>query len=241
MTITNNTAADAGYSALMSSSIRTTESYQAAQDAVAASKASATMGQDAFLKLFTTQLKNQDPTDPVKNEAFVAQLAQFTQVEALKSMQNSMTNLVSSMSSDRLLGASSLMGKSVAVPDGPVNVTDTTVSQGTFNLPAGANGVTISVYDGNGSVVRTMTMGAQVPGDVTINWDGKDNAGNFVANGTYRYAVNANVNGKVANPSVSTYATVVGVSSTGTSEGGYLLQVQGGKSINLSDVTKVSN
>jgi flagellar basal-body rod modification protein FlgD len=134
------------------------------------------------------------------------------------------------------------MGKTVAVPNGPVTVTDTTVSQGTINLPSGANGIQIQVLDGTGSVVRTMTMGAQTPGDVTINWDGKDAAGNNVANGSsYRYSVMANVNGKSTNPTVSTYAAVTGVSSTGTSDGGYLLQVQGGQTINLSNVTKVSN
>ena len=234
------TSTDGNYSSLMSSSIRTTQSYQAQQQATAQASNNQTLGQDAFLKLFTTQLQNQDPTDPVKNEAFVAQLAQFTQVESLQNMQQSMNNLVTAMSSDRLLGAASLMGKTVAVPNGPVTVTDTTVSQGTINLPAGANGIQIQVLDGTGSVVRTMTMGPQTPGDVTINWDGKDDAGNNVANGSsYRYSVMANVNGKSTNPTVNTYAAVTGVSSTGTSDGGYLLQVQGGQTVNLANVTKV--
>ena len=55
------------------------------------------MGQSQFLTLFTTQLKNQNPLDPVKNEAFVAQLAQFSQLEATTAMKQSLENMVASM------------------------------------------------------------------------------------------------------------------------------------------------
>ncbi|WP_353135104.1 flagellar hook capping FlgD N-terminal domain-containing protein, partial [Limnohabitans sp.] len=108
------------------------EDYQAQQKAKPTNE---NMGQTEFLTLFTTQLKNQNPLDPVKNEAFVAQLAQFSQLEATTAMKTSMQNLVSSLANDRLLGATSLIGKTVGVPDGPVMVTDTTVSQGVVNAP----------------------------------------------------------------------------------------------------------
>ena len=61
------------------------------------------MGQQQFLTLFTTQLKNQNPLDPVKNEAFVAQLAQFSQLEASLAMKTSMDDLVKTMSGERML------------------------------------------------------------------------------------------------------------------------------------------
>ena len=49
----------------------------------AAKKTNEDMGKQEFLTLFTAQLQNQNPLEPVKNEAFVAQLAQFSQLEAL--------------------------------------------------------------------------------------------------------------------------------------------------------------
>ena len=73
------------------------------------SKNGAEMGKSDFLTLFTAQLKNQDPLDPVKNEAFVAQLAQFSQLEALTNMQTSMDNLVNTMSAEKMLGSAALM------------------------------------------------------------------------------------------------------------------------------------
>jgi flagellar basal-body rod modification protein FlgD len=218
--------------------IMTTAQYNAQK---AATPQSTSMGQSEFLTLFTTQLKNQDPTDPVKNEAFVAQLAQFSQLEATTSMKTSMNSLVSSMSNDRMLGAASLIGKTVGVPDGPVEVTDTTVSQGTINLPTGADGIKLDVFNDKGILVRSQIMGAQAVGDVTLAWDGMTDGGAAAANGVYRYVATVNSNGNVTKPTVNTYATVKGVTSAGTSDGTLLLEVAGGKTVNLSDVKRVSN
>jgi flagellar basal-body rod modification protein FlgD len=220
------------------SNILTTAQYNAQK---AATPQKTTMGQSEFLTLFTTQLKNQDPTDPVKNEAFVAQLAQLSQLEATTAMKTSMEGLVSSMSNDRMLGAASLMGKQIPVADGPVQVTDTSVSQGTINLPAGADGIQLQVFNDKGVLVRTQIMGAQAPGDVTLAWDGMTDGGTAAANGTYRYVATVNSKGNMSKPTVNTYATVTGVSSAGTSDGAMLLEVTGGKTVNLADVKRIIN
>jgi flagellar basal-body rod modification protein FlgD len=213
------------------------EDYQAQQKNKPTSEQ---MGQTQFLTLFTTQLKNQNPLDPVKNEAFVAQLAQFSQLEATTAMKTSMQNLVSSLANDRLLGATSLIGKTVAVPDGPVTVTDSTVSQGVVNLPTGADGIKLQVYNDKGILVRTQIIGAQPVGDFTIAWDGMTDGGNAAPNGTYRYVANVNSKGSVTKPTVNTYAAVQGVTSAGTADGAMLLEVAGGKTVNLADVKRVS-
>jgi len=220
------------------SGIMTTAQYNAQK---AATPQNTSMGQTEFLTLFTTQLKNQDPTDPVKNEAFVAQLAQFSQLEATTAMKTSMNSLVSSMSNDRMLGAASLMGKQVAVPDGPVQVTDTTVSQGTINVPAGADGIQLQVFNDKGILVRTQIIGAQPPGDVTLSWAGMTDGGTAAANGSYRYVATVNSKGNMSKPTVNTYATVTGVSSAGTADGAMLLEVAGGKTVNLADVKRIVN
>ena len=220
------------------SGVMTTAQYNAQK---AATPQSTSMGQTEFLTLFTTQLKNQDPTDPVKNEAFVAQLAQFSQLEATTSMKTSMEGLVSSMSNDRMLGAASLMGKQVAVPDGPVEVTNTTVAQGTINVPAGADGIQLQVFNDKGILVRSQIMGAQPPGDVTLAWDGMTDGGTAAANGTYRYVATVNSKGVMSKPTVNTYATVTGVKSAGTADGAMLLEVAGGKTVNLADVKRIVN
>lgn len=213
------------------------EDYQAQQKAKPTNE---NMGQTEFLTLFTTQLKNQNPLDPVKNEAFVAQLAQFSQLEATTAMKTSMQNLVSSLANDRLLGATSLIGKTVGVPDGPVMVTDTTVSQGVINAPTGADGIKVQVFNEKGILVRTQIMGPQPAGDVTLAWDGMTDGGTAAPNGTYRYVASLNSNGAVTKPTVNTYAQVTGVSAAGTADGTMLLEVAGGKTVNLADVKRIS-
>ena len=221
------------------SGIMTSAQYKAQQEAAASAKGNS-MGQTEFLTLFTTQLKNQDPLDPVKNEAFVAQLAQFSQLEATTAMRSSMDGLVSTLSNQRFYNATSLIGKTVAVPDGPVTVTDTSVSQGVMNLPVGADGIQVQVYNDKGVLVRNLIMGAQPPGDVTIAWDGKDMAGNNAPNGIYRYVATVNSKGQQTKPTVNTYAAVQGVTSASTGDGTMLLEVAGGKTVNLADVKRVS-
>jgi flagellar basal-body rod modification protein FlgD len=223
------------------SNILTTAQNKAQQDAAKAASSSTTMGQGAFLKLFTTQLTNQDPTDPVKNEAFVAQLAQFSQLEASTSMKTSLESMVASMSGDRMLGAASLIGKTITVPDGPVTVTDTTVSQGTINLPTGADGIKLQVFNDKGILVRSQIMGAQPVGNATLAWDGMDDGGNAAPNGSYRYVATVNSAGKMTTPTVNTYATVRGVSSAAAGDGTLLLEVDGGKTVNLADVKRVGS
>ena len=86
-------------------SILTTEQYQA-QQANAMYKdgnEDEMLGRDAFLQLFTAQLKNQNPLDPMENEAFVAQLAQFSSVEGIKGMQSSLETLVGNLREQSLL------------------------------------------------------------------------------------------------------------------------------------------
>ena len=220
----------------MPSGIKTTTQYK---EEKALTPQNTSMGQTEFLTLFTTQLKNQDPTDPVKNEAFVAQLAQFSQLEASVAMKTSMESLVSSMSNDRMLGAASLIGKSVSIPDGPVTVTDTIVSQGTINVPTGADGIRVQIFNDQGQLVRTQIMGAQPVGDVTLEWDGITDAGAAAPNGIYRYVASVNRAGNITTPTVNTLATVRSVTSAGTVDGTLMLGVDGGKSISLANVKRV--
>lgn len=69
------------------------------------------LGQDAFLQLLMVQLKNQDPMNPMSNQDFIAQQAQFTQVTELQKLNETLT------ASNSLLQASSLIGKEVTLID----------------------------------------------------------------------------------------------------------------------------
>jgi len=206
-------------------------------DAQAAAKAvgSGVMGKDDFLKLFTAQLRNQDPTDPVKNEAFVAQLAQFSQLEATTNMAGALTQMASTMQGDRMMNAAGMIGRSITAPGLPANLTDGKPVTGTIALPRGASTVQIDIYDATGNAVRTMVAGTQAPGAPTFSWDGMDNNGKLLPDGAYSISTTAMVSGK--STTVATNMTSI-VKSISTDPKTQALTVtdQSGQNIPLSSV-----
>lgn len=196
------------------------------------------MGQQEFLTLFTTQLKMQNPLDPVKNEAFVAQLAQFSSLEANISMKQSLDTMVTAMGSDRVMASASLIGKSVAVPDAAVQVTNGVGGQGVIPLPTGAAGLQVNVTDASGNVVRELIYPAQPVGDFSVNWDGTDGAGNVVPDGSYRFSAAGVVGGQTVGLSVNAVAKVMAV-RTNSADNSLLLEFEGGKTLPLAEVNRI--
>ena len=200
-------------------------------------KAGSGMGQKDFLLLFTTQLKSQDPLDPVKNEAFVAQLAQFSQLEATTTMSETLKTYVESMSGERMMSSTNMIGKTVAVADAPAVIAGDKPAQGFVSLPNGAEGVKFQVYNDRGQLVATQIMGAQKMGDMPWTWDGSDDAGNKVADGNYFFKATVISQGKTTTPSVNVLSTVTGVKQQADKT--VMLEVAGGKSVKLTDVQRI--
>jgi flagellar basal-body rod modification protein FlgD len=211
----------------------------AANAALSANSSSSGMGQKDFLTLFTTQLKCQDPLDPVKNEAFVAQLAQFSQLEATTGMSETLKTYVDSMAGERMMSSTNMIGKTVAVPDAPAVMQGGKPAQGFVTLPTGAEGVKFQVFDEKGMAVATQVMGAQKIGDMPWVWDGTNDAGNQVPDGNYYFKATVVSQGKTITPSVNVLSTVTGVNQAVDKT--IMLEVAGGKSVKLTDVQRIGS
>ncbi len=205
----------------------------------APSKAASGMGQQDFLKLFTTQLQNQNPLDPTKNEAFVAQLAQFSQLEATTNMATQLTSFVSSQSGDRMLAGASLIGKKVALEGVPATMIGGQPVQGVISLPNGASGMMLEVVDDSGNVVRQQIIGAQPSGEVTLTWDGRDGVGTLVADGNYTFKATVTAAGATTQVPVKTLTTVRSVSQDDPASE-LMVMVDGGRSVKLSSLQRIS-
>jgi flagellar basal-body rod modification protein FlgD len=213
------------------------------EDYIAKNKVKApsnTMDQAAFLTLFTTQLKNQNPLDPVKNEAFVAQLAQFSQLEATTAMKTSMETMVKSMEGDKMLAGAALIGRRVAVPNAPLMLLDGQPVEANVELPTGADGVQMKIFDEKGQLVRKQIFGAQPIGTMRLGWDGFNDNGAVMPDGYYTMQVLASSMGKALQPTVNTLSTVRSVTNPGTGDNTWLLEVDGGKSVNMADVKRIA-
>ena len=149
------------------------------------------IGIDQFLTLFIAQIKNQDPLSPLDSADFTAQLAQFTSVEQLYGMNESLTDIKETLNDQGgqqdLIG---LIGKTVKADENTISVEDGEVLSGFFNLEENAD-TTVSVYDSNGSKIRTLYQGWKDKGEHNIDWDGRDESGEIVQDGTYTFEVTA--------------------------------------------------
>ena len=222
------------------SNILTSAQYKKQQEEAAANATSETMGQQAFLTLFTTQLKNQNPLDPMENEAFVAQLAQFSQLEATTKMSGNIDTLVKSLSTSQIANASSMIGKSVAIADGKAIKNGNPV-QGTVALDKDVDGITLKVINtATGQTVRTGQIGAQKKGDYPFTWDGLDNDGNEAANGVYRIEATTTKYGVSSKAPVQTMAYVRSVTTDATT-GDMKVELDDGTKVSMSEVKRIGN
>ena len=135
MSITDTTSGLTLNQILANSSVTTTSS---SADGIAAATNSATgsksLGKDAFLQLLVTQLKNQNPLDPQDNSAFVSQLAQFSSLEGITTLNDSVTAIAGNYKSTQALQASSLVGRSVIVQTATTQVDTTKSMTGTITV-----------------------------------------------------------------------------------------------------------
>ncbi|HSB97584.1 MAG TPA: flagellar hook assembly protein FlgD [Spongiibacteraceae bacterium] len=162
------------------------------------------LGQDAFLKLLITQLKNQSPLDPQDNTAFVAQLAQFSSLQGIQNLNTTVSSLSNNMQSSQALQASSLVGRTVEVPTATGYLPKDSYVQGTMSLDNSTANLVMNIYDSKNNLVMTKNLGSQAAGDLPFAWDGTKTDGTTkVDAGTYRFEVLAK--GKGDPTKVQTY------------------------------------
>jgi len=237
MAATSTGAAAATSNYTLPSNIKTTTQYKQEQENAIINGKGDQMGQTAFLTLFTTQLKNQNPLDPMDNTAFVSQLAQFSQLEATTKMSGSMESLVKSLSTSQISGASALIGKTVGITDGKA-VYDGAPVNGFVTLPTDVDSLTLKVYNSSGQLVRTGQVGAQKKGDFGFAWDGKDDSGNAVANGAYRIEASATRFGRANKAALTTMAYVRSV-NTDQVTGDMKLEFNDGSQLSISEIKRI--
>src|SRR6266542_704728 len=149
-----------------------------------------TLGKDEFLKLLTAQLANQDPLQPVDNQAFIAQLAQFSSVEQLQNLTSRLDTLLLATASTNQMSTASLVVKDVAFKADGVDVAAGVSSPLQIKLPARAT-VTAVVQDASGRTVRTLPMGVRDAGTFDLGWDGRGDGGAPLPAGHYTVKLSA--------------------------------------------------
>jgi flagellar basal-body rod modification protein FlgD len=196
----------------------TVTSSTAAQAATAAATASSqtAITQDRFLTLLVTQMKNQDPLNPMDNAQVTSQMAQLSTVTGIDKLNATVQALSASMASSQSLQAASMIGHAALVPGTEIDLLKG-ASNAAVELSQAADKVTVTISDSKGNVVRTLQLGAQDAGVVGFKWDGTDNNGAAVADGSYKFTATAVLAGTSSSPTTLSYGLVnsVSLSSSG--------------------------
>jgi flagellar basal-body rod modification protein FlgD len=171
-----------------------------------------TLGQDSFLKLLVSQMRNQDPFDPVKNEDMVAQMATFSNVAGISEMNKTLRGVAAQLGSANAAQAVSYVGKTVLV-EGDIAYPN---QDGTLNavlpLSEAADDVRVQISDGAGNLIRTINYGFQPKGEMAIDWDGKTDSGGVAPAGPYKITATKLQNGTRVASTVNVWAPVTSVS-----------------------------
>ncbi len=196
-----------------------------------------TLDKEDFLKLFITQLKNQNPLSPMDSTGFTSQLAQFSSLEQLTNLNSSMSSLVQYQNSLQNVMATSLIGKDVEAAGNQIVLSGTAGLN--FTLPSATAKTTLSIYNSTGTCVRQVSLGAESAGNVSYTWDGKNNTGATQPDGQYTYTVTA-TDAKGASVTATTLMSGT-VSGLAFESGTTYLVLNNGTKVTFSNITKIDD
>jgi flagellar basal-body rod modification protein FlgD len=159
-----------------------------------------------FLTLLTTQLKNQNPLDPLDTNQFTQQLVQFAQVEQQMKSNDQLTTLVSLEKSAQSTTALAFVGATVVVDGSNAQLAGGSATW-TMNATKPAS-ATITISDSTGQTAYTGTFSVNA-GPQNFTWDGRGNDGKLWPNGAYKMTVSGtDATGQSAAISTQVQATV---------------------------------
>ncbi len=193
------------------------------------------LGRDQFLKLLVTQLKFQDPLNPLEPDAFAAQLAQFSSVEQLTKLNETISaqqqdSALRTLLDKTTLGAS-LIGRHVLAEGNEFTVASDGSATIRANIGADGGKATLVLLDGNGTAVSTRSAGVVRGGSQSINLS------TGLPAGTYRYRLDVE---SASGARVSAQTFTDGVVDGVVFEGGVVWLKIGNRKIQLDKLSEIT-
>ncbi|WP_404376463.1 flagellar hook assembly protein FlgD [Vreelandella aquamarina] len=172
---------------------------------------------DSFMTLLITQLKNQDPLNPMENAEMTSQLAQINTVSGIEQLNDTLNGITEQMNASKMIQASGLIGNAVLVPGNniKVNIDDEGNSFATpfgIELEKPAESVEIIIRSRAGEVVYRNEVSGVKAGVESFQWDGETNDGEALPAGDYHLSYAAkDAEGNEISAQPLNYALVQGV------------------------------
>lgn len=187
-----------------------------------------------FLNLLVTQLKNQDPLEPMDATQFTSQLVQFASVEQQIYQNSNLEKLLESAHVSQVSNLANFLGKTVEAQTDEFNLTAGTADF-TYKLMEKAKSATVSISDASGRVVYS-SVGNKSTDLTPFTWNGVDDYGNQLPDGRYSFAINAKND---AGDPIEYSRSVKGVVTAAGSDSGKVNLFIGDIPINLDDILTI--
>jgi flagellar basal-body rod modification protein FlgD len=175
-----------------------------------AEKGGVVESQDRFLKLLVTQMKNQDPLNPMDNAQVTSQMAQLSTVSGIDKLNKTLEALSNSMIASRSMQASSMIGHIVLAPGNKLEL-KSGKGAAAVELKQPADNLTVLIKDAAGNVVKSLDLGNQQAGVVPIQWDGKNDADTELNDGNYQFSAISKLGAAKSAADTLSYGLVNGV------------------------------
>lgn len=195
----------------------------------------AAAAQDRFMTLLVTQMKNQDPLNPMDNAQMTSQLAQLSTVTGIDKLNTTVQSLMGTFQSNQSLQAAGMIGHGVLVPGSSLDLSSGAALFG-MELAGPADNVKVNIRDGAGNVVHSIDLGPHQAGTVPLQWDGLTDSGSTAPDGKYTFDVSAVLAGNATTVNALSFGQVASVS---TSSQGVKINVPNVGSVNLADIRQI--
>ncbi|MDD5717376.1 MAG: flagellar hook capping FlgD N-terminal domain-containing protein [Sulfuricurvum sp.] len=164
------------------------------------------LGKDDFLKLLLLELKYQDPTSPMDTEKILAQTSQLATLESTENTNKSLETLANSLTSSMQYSSISAIGKIADTGSNAVVFEKGKTSDFEIYFPENVQNGSVNILDVNGNTIKNIPMEAMNSGVHAFQWNGSNNAGDTVKDGTYYVESSyTDSNGQTLKTRVGTY------------------------------------
>ena len=197
------------------------------------------LGKSDFLLLLVTQFKHQDPLNPMDDKEFVAQLAQFSSLEQLMNMNESMDALTAATKDQQMMNAANYIGKDVAANGNSISKKDGTIGKFYWAVSSDMAKGAIFVYDSEWNQVYGEELGPRAANTTyTFDWSGRNFVGALVPDGVYYVRLSSeDINGQTLLVDTRVTGRVEGVA---TEQGETYLRLDDGRVVALKNVKEIA-
>lgn len=199
----------------------------------------AELGQQDFLKLMVTQLKNQDPSKPMESGDFLGQIAQFGTVSGISDLRSSFESVSSALVQEQSLRAASLLDRDVLVNTDRAPLSESGSLTGAVDVPGSVTSVSVEIAGPGGERVDTFELDTAGAGLTDFTWGGTDSNGEPVPSGDYSVQATATIDGQTERVPVLLNARAEGI-ELDTANGQVQVDIGTAGLVRLEDIRRIN-